>query len=39
MIAAAAFGGHDIDEDQAERLVNQRRDLLDRVTDLANDQA
>ena len=37
MIAAAAFGGHD--EDRAERLVNQRRNLLDRVTDLANDQA
>jgi len=39
MINAAAFNGRAIDEDQAERLVDQGRDLLDRVTDLANDQS
>jgi hypothetical protein len=38
MISAAAFRGRAIDQDQAENLVNQGRDLLDRVTDLANDQ-
>jgi len=38
MISAAAFRGRAIDEDQAEALVNQGRDLLDRVTDLADDQ-
>jgi hypothetical protein len=38
MISAAAFGGRAIDDDQSVRLVNQGRDLLDRVTDLANDQ-
>jgi hypothetical protein len=30
--------GHTIDEDQASNLVDQGRDLLDRVTDLASDQ-
>jgi hypothetical protein len=39
MISAAAFHGRAIDQDQAVSLVNQGRDLLDRVTDLANDQS
>ena len=39
MIDAAAFGGRAIDQDQAENLVNQGRDLLDRVTDLADQQS
>jgi hypothetical protein len=38
MISAAAFHGRAIDQDRAENLVSQGRDLLDRVTDLANDQ-
>jgi hypothetical protein len=39
IIDGAAFNGRAIDEDQAENLVNQGRDLLDQVTDLANDQS
>ena len=38
LISGAAFGGRAIDEGRAERLVDQSRDLLERVADLAGDE-